>query len=450
MDEHRLLLRDIEIPDIEGLEVYVRRGGYAGAARAVDEMDSDQVITAVEGAGLRGRGGSWSPVADKWRQVARHPDRRRFLCVNAGETDPGLFRDRKLAERLPHRLLEGTIIAARAIGAQVVYICQRSELHRAWEALERAMSEAYEAGWLGQDIRGSGWDLDVYLHPGGGAFIGGEETALLASLEGRRAEPRAADGSPPPHLLFGHPAAVHNAGTLGYLPSILADDGADFRRAGTETYPGTCVFCVSGHVRRPGLYELPLGAGSLRQLVEECAGGVRDGRRLKAVLPGGYAAPPLVPEQLDVLLSPEAWVVPAGGTFPGVFVNGGVIVMDDSTCMVDAAIHLMHFYAAESCGKCPPCAEGAPWILQVLQRLESGDGRPDDVDLVLDLASQVSPSLDMGSTMALCGFGAAFAWTVRGLVSHFRDEFESHVESGGCPVVKDDAIKVPDSVNIRF
>jgi len=450
VEEHRLLLRDIEIPDIEGLEVYLRRGGYVGAARAVSEMEPEQVIATVEGAGLRGRGGSWSPVADKWRQVAGHPDKCRYLCVNAGETDPGLFRDRKLAERLPHRLLEGAVIAARALGAQVVYLCQRSELRRAWEALERAIDEAYEAGWLGRDIRGSGWDLDVYLHPGGGAFIAGEETALLASLEGRRAEPAAADGSLGPKLLFGHPAAVHNAGTLAYLPSILADGGDAFRQVGTEAYPGTCVFCVSGHVRRPGLYELALGAGSLRELVEGLAGGAREGHRLKAVLPGGYAAPLLVPDQLDVLLSPEAWALPAGGAFPGLFLNGGVIAMDDSTCMVDAAIHLMRFYAAQSCGKCPPCGEGAAWILQVLQRLESGDGRPGDVDLVLELAAQVSPSLDMASSTALCGFGAAFAWTLQGLVSHFRDEFEAHVESRGCPVAKDDAIKVPDSVNIRF
>jgi len=184
--------------------------------------------------------------------------------------------------------------------------------------------------------------------------------------------------------------------------------------------------------------------------VEGCAGGVCDGRRLKAILPGGYAAPPLCPDQLDVPLSPEAWAVPGGGAFPGVFLNGGVIVMDDSACMVDAAIHLMRFYASQSCGQCPPCAQGALWILQLLERLESGDGTAGDVDLILDLARQVSPPLQWTSATALCGFGVAFAWTVHGMVSQFRDEFAAHVEARGCPVVKDDAIRVPESVNIRF
>jgi len=450
VNEHRLLLRDIEIPDIEGLEVYLRRGGYTGAARAIDLMTPAEVVDAVDAAGLRGRGGSWSPVAAKWRHVVGHSDGGAYLCVNAGETDPGLFRDRKLSERLPHRLVEGAIIAARAIGAATVYICQRSDLRRAWDSLERAVSEAYEAGWLGQNIRGSGWDLEVHLHPGGGAFIAGEETALLASLQGRRAEPCATDGSGPPHLLFGRAAAVHNAGTLAYLPSILADDGAEFNRVGTARYPGTCVFCVSGHVRRPGLYELPLGGGTMADLVEGCAGGVVEGRQLKAVLPGGYAAPPLAPDQLDVALSPEAWEVPAGGPFPGGFLNGGVIVMDDSACMVDAAVHLMRFYASQSCGQCPPCAEGAPWILGLLERLEAGDGAVGDVDLILDLARQVSPPLQWASATALCGFGVAFAWVVQGMVTQFRDEFEAHVETRGCPVAKDDAIRVPESVNIRF
>jgi len=450
VEEHRLLLRDIEIPDIEGLEVYTRRGGYGGATRAVREMDAGQVIDAVAAAGLRDRGGDWSPVATRWRQAADSGDAVRYLCVNAAETEPGLFRDRKLAERLPHRLLEGIIIAARALGASVAYICQREDLRRAWESLERALSEAYDAGWLGRDIGGSGWDLDVFLHPNGGAFIASEETALLAALEGRRAEPRAPDGSPPPHRLWGHPAAVHDAGTLGYLPSILSDGGEAFRQAGTEEYPGTCVFCVSGHVRRPGLYELSLGGGTMRDLVEGCAGGVRQGHRLKAVLPGGYVAPPLGPDQLDAPLTPAAWAVPAGGDFPGAFVNGGVIVMDDTTCMVDAAIHLMRYFASQSCGKCPPCAEGGAWLLEILQRLEAGEGSPGDVDLILRLARQVSPPLQRGASTALCGFGAAFAWALQGLVSAFRDEFDAHIESGGCPVEKDDAITVPESVNIRF
>ena len=209
----------------------------------------------------------------------------------------------------------------------MAYIALRSELHRAWRSLERAIAEAHQEGWLGTDIRGSGYGLEVYLHPGGGAYISGEETALLESLEGRRAEPRAATGDPPPPLLYARAAAVQGAGTLAYLPAILDEGPSSFRRLGTDAYPGTCVFCVSGHVRRPGLYELELGAATLGQIIEECAGGVPAGRQLKAVLPSGYGAPPLPPDQVDVDMTPEAWAIPAGGPFPGAFANGGIITI---------------------------------------------------------------------------------------------------------------------------
>jgi len=321
---------------------------------------------------------------------------------------------------------------------------------RGHRALAQAIVEAYAEGLLGSDIRGSGFDLDLYLHPGAGAHIGGEDTALLESLEGRRPEPRARHGASPPHLLHGRPAVVVNVGTLGYLPHILPEGAGYFRDLGTEEYPGTCVFCISGHVRRPGLYELELGSVSLRELIEEFAGGVRSGHQLKAVLPGGYLAPPLTPDQLDVTMGPEAWTVPGGGPFPGVFGHGGIIVMDETTCMVDAAIHLLQFYARESCGQCPPCREGASWLLQILHRIEAGAGQAGDVDLLESIASQVSPLFDSSRATALCGFGSSFAWALQGLVAAFREEFVDHVEAGLCPVAKDDGIKVPDSVNIRF
>ena len=450
MIEHRLLLRDIEIPDIEGIEVYSRRGGYQAAAKVLGSMTPRQTIDEVASAGLRNRGGRWSPVAPQWRATLDDPAPQHYLCVNAHEADPGLFRDRKLIERLPHRVVEGALLAAYATGSPVAYICLRAEMERGRRALAQAIVEASAEGWLGPDIRGSGFDLDLYLHPGAGAHIGGEDTALLESLEGRRPEPRAGNRSPPPHLLHRRPAAVANVGTLGYLPHIFTEGAAHFRQLGTEEYPGTCVFCVSGHVRRPGLYELELGSVSLRELIEDFAGGVRSGHQLKAVFPGGYMAPPLRPDQLDVTMAPEAWAVPGDGSFPGVFGNGGIIVMDETTCMVDAAVHLMRFYARESCGQCPPCREGASWLLQILRRIEAGEGQPGDVDLLESIASQVSPLLDSRRTTALCDFGPSFAWAIQGLVAAFREELLHHLEAGCCPISKDDGIKVPDSVNIRF
>jgi len=450
MPEHRLLLKDIEIPDIEGIEVYSRRGGYRGAAAVLEGMTPQQAIDVVGAAGLRERGGRWSPVADEWQAVLADPAPRHYLCVNAHEAAPGLFRDRKLIERLPHRVVEGALLAAFATGSRVAYLCLRAEMERGRRALSQAIGEAQAEGWLGPDIRGSGFGVELHLHPGAGAHVGGEDTALLESLEGRRPEPRADDGSPGPQLLYGQPAAVVNVGTLGYLPQILAEGAQHFRCLGTEDFPGTCVFCVSGHVRRPGLYELELGSVSLRELIEDFAGGVRSGHQLKAVLPGGYRAPPLTPDQLDVTMAPEVWAVPGGGPFPGVFGDGGIVVMDETTCMVDAAIHLMRFYARESCGQCPPCREGASWLLQILCRLEAGSGQAGDVDLIESIASQVSPLSDSSRSTALCDFGPSFAWTIQGLVAAFREEFVHHVRAGLCPVTRDDAIKVPDSVNIRF
>jgi len=444
MPEHRLLLRDIDVPDIEQFDAYADCGGYRAVDRMLAEMSADQVVDEVERAGLRDRGRGWYPLAARWRSTL--PQGTYYLCVNASESEPGTFRDRRLIERHPHQLVEGIIIAARAVRARAAYVCLRAGMVRGWRLLDRAIHEAHARGFLGRDIRASGWDLDVYIHPGAGAHIAGEPTALLRSLEGRRAEPRAISGQP---TLFGQPALVENAGTLAYLPHILDRGAAWFRGIGTERYPGTCVFCISGHVRRPGLYELEIGGATLRELIDEHAGGVREEHELKAVIPGGGSSPVLRPEQLDVRLSPEDWEVPGGGVFPGAFGTGGVIVMDETTCMVDAALNLMRFYARESCGQCPPCRQGAGWLRDVLQRLEHGQGRPEDLDLLESVAAQVSPLLGDTRT-TLCGLGPDFAWSMLGFLQAFREEFERHVEEGGCPVEKDRRIKAPETVSVRF
>lgn len=447
MAEHRMLLKDIDIPDIDGVEAYLNHGGYQGAAKAL-AMAPRELVAEVEASGLRGRGGGWEPVAHKWRRLPQ-PATTRYLCVNAYDADPGLFRDRKLIERIPHRVLEGVIIAARAVDAHVAYVCVRGELASPATVINRAVSEAYAANWLGRDIAGSGFDLDVFVHPGGGAHIAAEETALLQGLGGRRPEPARGPSS---HTLFGEPALVHNVGTLAYLPGILCAGAAEFRAVGTHSYPGTCVFCVSGHVRRPGLYELALGGVTLRQLVDEFAGGVLDGRALKAVIVGGTLSTVLQPQQLDVDLDPQKWAIPGAGPIDGAFGNGAVIVLDDTTCIVDTAIQMMRFYAGESCGQCAPCREGSSWILHLLQRLEEGAADADEVALIESVARQLGPRLRPEQSTSLCGFGSAFAWTVQDLFNAFRAEFEAHATAGGCPWrdQKQPGFRVPDSVNVRF
>ena len=451
MAEHRLLLKNIEIPDIDGIEVYLTQGGYRGAAKAL-AMTPTQLVEEVDASGLRGRGGGWEPVADKWRRLA-HPGTTSapppYLCVNAYDADPGLFRDRKLMERVPHRILEGILIAARAVGARVAYLCLRGEHARPAAVINQAVDEAYRANWLGRDIAGSGFDLDVYVHPGGGAHIGAEESALLQGLEGGRPEPLRTSS---PRTLFGAPAIVHNVGSLAYLPGILSSGAAEFRTIGTQSYPGTCVFCVSGHVRRPGLYELALGSVTLRQLVDDYAGGVLDGRGLKAVIVGGTLSTVLQPQQLDVDLDPQRWAIPGAGPIDGAFGNGAVIVLDDTTCMVDTAIQMMRFYAGESCGQCAPCREGSSWILQLLQRLEAGEADAEELALIESVARQIGPRLRPEQTTALCGFGSAFAWTVQDFFHSFRAEFEAHATAGACPIqeLKQPGFRVPDSVSVRY
>ena len=447
MPEYRLLLKDIEIPDIDGIDAYVEHGGYRGAARALS-LAPHQLLDEVDTSGLRGRGGGWGPVADKWRRLPPAASTR-YLCVNAYDADPGLFRARKLIERVPHRVLEGIVIAARAVGAHVAYLCVRGELARPAAVIGKAVAEAYDANWLGRDIAGSGFDLDVFVHPGGGAHIAAEETALLRALAGRRPEPAQSHA---PHSLFGEPAVVHNVGTLAYLPHILALGGTGFRAIGTPSYPGTCVFCVSGHVRRPGLYELALGGATLRQLVEDYAGGVLDNRALKAVIVGGTLSTVLRPEQLDVDLDPQKWAIPGAGPVDGSFGNGAVTVLDDTTCMVDTAIQMMRFCAGESCGQCAPCREGSSWILTLLQRLEAGAADAGDVELIESLARQVGPRLRPEQSTALCGFGTAFAWTMQDFLTSFRAEFEAHAAADACPgrEARELGFRVPDSVSVRF
>jgi NADH-quinone oxidoreductase subunit F len=343
-----------------------------------------------------------------------------YLCVNADESEPGTFKDRELMEDDPHQLLEGVLISSYAIKCHRAYIYIRGEMALGYERLWAAVREAEAAGLFGTNIFGTGFDLEVVVHRGAGAYICGEETGLIESLEGKRAYPRIKPPFPATHGLFGCPTIVNNVETLACVPHIVARGAEWFRSIGPEKSPGPKLFCVSGHVVRPGVYELPMGT-PLREIIYEHAGGIAGGRQLKGVIPGGASMPVFTPAEIDVAMDMDS--VQRAGSFLG---SAGVIVMDDSVCMVWALLTLEQFFHHESCGQCTPCREGTGWMHTVLTRLESGEGRPSDVDLLLGVAGNM-----MGNT--ICALADAAAMPARAFVTKYRAEFDEHVRLGRCP-----------------
>lgn len=441
--ELRLLLKDIDIPDIEQWETYVANGGYRAAETALRNHTPEEVLDIVDRSGLQDRGGSWYNLASRWK---RHVDHKvDYLCIGGNESEPGTFRDRKLLERNPHQIIEGIIIAAYALRASTVFVHIRNDMGRGAKLLDEALKAARAQGWMSPDVGQNGHDLEVFIHTGGGAYVEIEDTAMLRAIEGHRGEPCVTAGLE----LFGKPAEVVNLGTVAYLPHIL-NNGADwFRDIGAPDYPGTLVFCLSGHVKRPGLYELELGAWTLREVIYEMGGGVRADHQLKAVIPGGGRSPILNADQLNVSTDPGQWLHPGGGVFGGVFGTGGIIVMDETTCMVDAALNLAEFYAAQSCGKCTPCRQGLPWMRDIIRRIEAGQGKEGDLEKLCELGGKMGPLLRSSSPM-LCGLGTNFAWPLQGFLDAFENEFIQHIESGACTIRKDLEIKVPEAVSVRF
>ncbi|MBI2951176.1 SLBB domain-containing protein, partial [bacterium] len=335
MPEHRIILKDVDVPNIQDIEVYIANGGYRAAEKALKTMTPDEVIKEVQDSGLAGRGGAWFPTGTKWSFMPKEPKVPSYLCVNADESEPGTFKDRQLIEKNPHQLVEGTIIAAYAIRARAAYIYVRGEMAEGMRGLDRAIAQAYAKGYVGRNLFGKGYDLDLYTHPGAGAYICGEETGLMQSLEGKRAEPRVKPPFPAQRGIFGCPTTVNNVQTLSYVPHIVNNGAAWFKGIGNPKYPGTFIFCVSGHVRNPGLFEMELGAATMRQLIYDYAGGIRDGRELKAVIPGGASTLPMKPDQIDIVMSPDQFLLPGRGPFKGMFGTGGIIVMDETACAVD-------------------------------------------------------------------------------------------------------------------
>jgi NADH-quinone oxidoreductase subunit F len=389
---------------------------YKAARHAVTKMTPDETIDLIKASGLRGRGGAGFPTGVKWSFVPKDVFPK-YVVINHDEGEPGTFKDRELAEKDPHQLIEGITIAAWANQASKAFIYCRGEFALGSRRMDAAIAEAYEKGFLGKGIFGSKFDLDIILHRGAGAYICGEESALLDSLEGYRGQPRLRPPFPAVKGLYGQPTVINNTETVSTLPHIV-NNGIDwFKQWGTEKSPGTKMMSVSGHVNAPGNYEVPLGT-SLADILT-LAGGMRDGRRVKAVIPGGASAPLLT--STDIAMDFEA--LKEAGTMLG---SGAIVFMDDTTCMVRNCLVTAEFFAHESCGKCTPCREGTWWKVRVLERLEHGDGRQEDLDLLLDIC-------DGMDGRSFCPLGDASAWAVRSNVKLFTEEFQAHVDQRGCP-----------------
>jgi len=415
-----VLTRNIHRPDSEKISVYLAHGGYQAARKALT-LAPEEIIEMVKRSGLRGRGGAGFPAGVKWGFMPRDADVQKIVAVNTDEGEPGTFKDREIVESDPHQVIEGVIIAAYAVGASRAYVYIRGEFFLGVKRWIKAIADAYEHGYLGENILGSGLNLDMSVHRGAGAYICGEETAMLESLEGKRGNPRLKPPYPAQTGLFGLPTLVHNIETLTCIPNIIERGSAWFAGIGTEESKGPKIFSVSGHVKHPGNYELPLGI-PLREIIYEHAGGIRGGQKLKAIIPGGTSTPMLAADQIDVPMAFET--LKQVGSELG---TGAVIVMDESTCMVEAARRLSKFFAHESCGRCTPCRIGSQRIFEILDRMEHGKGKTGDIGLILELVQGID-----GQTF--CPMGAMLVNPPRSAIQHFWEEFEYHIIHKRCLV----------------
>ncbi len=428
MEKVRVLSARFDLPDSHTIQVYLRTGGYEALRKALTEMTPEEVIEEVKRSALRGRGGAGFSTGMKWSFVPKDSPKPKYVIANADESEPGTCKDRVLMEKDPHAVIEGIVLAAYAVGAHLAFIYIRGEYWYLKERLEQAIEEARAHGFVGKDILGSGFECEILVHPGAGAYICGEETALMESLEGKRGYPRIKPPFPAVVGLYGCPTVINNVETLASVPPIIRHGGDWFRRLGTEKSGGTRLFAVSGHVVRPGVYELPMGY-PLKRLIEEDCGGIRGGKRLKAVIPGGSSAPILTAQEVErCTLDFESLA-----ELRSMLGSGAIIVMDEDTDIAQVVYRITKFYEHESCGWCVPCREGTRWMRKLLERLLRGGGRPRDVDLLYELARNI-----FGTTH--CPLGDAAAWAVYPAVEKFRADFEKYVRT---PTV---AISEPISV----
>ena len=404
------------------LETYQSEGGYEALKKILAEKTAqDVIIDTVKQSGLRGRGGAGFPTGLKWSFINRAAPGDKYVVCNSDEGEPGTFKDRDILRYNPHALIEGMIICGYAIGAAAGYNYIRGEFWEPYERFEEALAEAREAGLLGDNILDSGFDFDIHTHLGAGAYICGEETALLESIEGKKGQPRFKPPFPAMFGLYGRPTVINNTETLASLPDIIRQGADWFRQIGVDNSGGPKLFSVSGNVARPGNYEIPMGTPFADLL--EMAGGMRDGRTCKAVIPGGSSAP-VLPGAMMMDLTMDYDSIAKAGSMLG---SGAVIVMDDTNCMVKVLDRISYFYFEESCGQCTPCREGTGWMHRVVRRIESGKGKQEDLDLLDDVARKI-----MGRT--ICALGDAAAMPVAGFIKHFRDEFQYHIDHKKCMV----------------
>ncbi len=406
------------IKDSRKIDVFLQNGGYQALEKALKELTPDTIIDEVKKSSLRGRGGAGFPTGMKWSFVPKDSPKPKYVICNADESEPGTCKDRPLMEMDPHQLIEGIIIAGRAINAHHGFIYIRGEYRYVLDIVDEAIEEAYARGYLGKNILGSGFDFDLLIHTGAGAYECGEESALMESLEGKRGNPRIKPPFPAVVGLYGCPTIINNVETLSAVPAIILEGGEAYANRGTPKNGGTRLLCVAGHVNKPGIYEIPLGM-NMKTFIEEVAGGVRGGKKLKAVIPGGSSCPVFKADEIDLAMDYDT--IAKAGSMLG---SGGMVVIDEDTCMVDMARRIMHFYAHESCGWCIPCREGTSWLKKMLDRFHAGYGRLEDIDLIGELSKNM-----LGRTF--CPLGDAAAMPTISIVTKFRNEFEEHLQ-GKC------------------
>lgn len=404
------------------LDEYLKRGGYQALKRILAEkITPEDVINEMKTSGLRGRGGAGFPTGLKWSFMPRTMPGQKYIMCNSDEGEPGTFKDRDILDFNPHAVIEGMIIAGYSIGASTGYNYIHGEIFEIYQKFEAALAEARAANLLGNNILGSGFDFELHAHHGYGAYICGDETALLNSVEGRKGQPRFKPPFPAGHGLYGKPTTINNTESLASVPFILRDGGQTFMEQGIPNNGGTKLFSVSGHVERPGNFEVPLGTPFSKLL--EMAGGMRGGKKLKAVIPGGSSAP-VLPADIMMECTMDYDSIAKAGSMLG---SGAVIVMDEDVCMVKALERLSYFYHEESCGQCTPCREGTGWLYQIVHRIETGHGRAGDLELLDSIGNQMA-----GRT--ICALSDAAVFPVRSFTKHFRHEFEYHIEHGKCLV----------------
>ncbi|RMF57039.1 MAG: NADH oxidoreductase (quinone) subunit F [Calditrichaeota bacterium] len=411
----KVLTKHINMPESRKIEYYEKHGGFQAWKKVLKNMEPDQVIAEVKESNLRGRGGAGFPAGMKWSFVPKTTEKPHYMLVNADESEPGTFKDRLLMDGIPHSVIEGAMIGSYAIRANTCYIYIRGEFVKEARILEQAIQEAYDKGYLGKNILGSGYDLDMYVHRGAGAYICGEETGLIESLEGKRGWPRIKPPFPAIEGVFRCPTIVNNVETLACVPYIIERGAEWFKSIGPESGPGPKLFCLSGHVKNPGVYELPMGI-PLKELIYEYGGGILNDKKLKAVIPGGSSVPILTADEIDVNMDFDS--LAKIGSMLG---SAGVIVMDEDTDMVSALLNLIHFYRHESCGQCTPCREGTNWAEKLLKRIHSGEGTLKDVDLLEEVANNIG-------FRTICPLGDAAAMPIQSFLKKFRHEFEAKVK----------------------